>query len=57
MIKISVGDTVKCLTCKLPIQLNNSTYIHDNTGKYIYCKNCKACYGLQEYQLQGEKVQ
>ena len=46
--RIKVGDTVKCLTCGQPITVKRN-------DTYIYCKNCKNCYDIKEYNLRGKK--
>ena len=53
---IEQGDTLKCLNCGEPIEVNKDTFTFDMDGEYIYCPKCQYYYDVQAYHAIGEKL-
>ena len=54
---INIGDTVKCLSCKSPIKLENKKTMFINLeGEFVYCPKCNTYCDIQYYYIHGEKI-
>jgi DNA-directed RNA polymerase subunit RPC12/RpoP len=55
LIKISVGDSLKCLNCGKEIKLVKVR--SDSEAEYIDCPHCNRSWDIHVYHLHGEKYQ
>lgn len=56
--EITIGMTVECLHCKIPIALTRKTMRRDfYRGKYIICPECRVKINASQYHQYGKLVE